>query len=558
MGVKRAVQIALKTTRQDTRIFTSGPLIHNRQAVEALQIKGIEAAVSSTEISSGVLIVRAHGMPREEIEQLRSRGVNIVDATCPHVLSSQHKIKKYSDQGYFVVIVGDRRHPEIISLQSFAPAGHVVIETQDEVDQLPEAERAIVIAQTTFNEQEYEAISGLIRKRYGKCLVFDSICQATSDRQQEVHQLAGTVDAVVVVGGKNSANTRRLAEIAHQRGIRSFHVETAVELNEEDFKDFTHVGVTAGASTPNWITADVINRLKGFGRVRDPWRYWLFALTAFLLHSNLLVSMGAAMLSVFTLAVYRYPAGGWMTPEESLFPMMAFFYTYAMYTLNRQRKTIPLSVRRNKLQMRLSGVSIVLALIVAFVDSNVTGSLLALALLAGYLYQVEIRKPSQDFPNRWFNEIPLSKDLFTAAAMTIVVGFLPLINRIGSSDLRHVFALCLIFLLTFIKTVALDLMDIEGDRLIGKETLPVVIGKKQTEIFLALLSLSLGVFAWYLLHSRGFPRISWLILSGPLYTVIYLVYYKMIKFNQAMLFETIVETKFVFLGLLGLMWMMIS
>ncbi|MDD2717102.1 MAG: 4-hydroxy-3-methylbut-2-enyl diphosphate reductase [Candidatus Wallbacteria bacterium] len=264
MGVKRAVQIALETAESGEPVSTCGPLIHNDQVVADLAGKGVIAAADCDSVRTGTVILRAHGMPKDEIEKLRGKGLRIIDATCPHVVSSQKIIASYAKQGYFIVIVGDRSHPEIQSLASFAPGHHTLIGSSREIDDLPELEQAIVICQTTFNKAEYREISQILKNRIEECLVFDSICSATSDRQAEVQELSERVDAVVVVGGRNSANTRRLFEIAARSCKIVCHVETAAELQPAKFTGCQVVGVTAGASTPDWITDEVIRKLESF------------------------------------------------------------------------------------------------------------------------------------------------------------------------------------------------------------------------------------------------------------------------------------------------------
>lgn len=267
MGVQRAIDIALRTAETANGgkpIHTCGPLIHNPQAVAELESKGIRSIDDWHRVTEGTMIIRAHGMPIGEIQEMRARGLTIVDATCPHVVSSQNRIRKAAQDGFFVIIVGDPRHPEILSLQSFAPGNHQVIASVEEVATLPSIAKAIVIAQTTFHEKQYELIAKAVSERIPDCNIVRSICKATSNRQAEVERLASEVDVMVVVGGRDSANTRRLAEIAESRGVRTVHIETADELDPGFFRDVHTVGVTAGASTPAWITRSVIERLETF------------------------------------------------------------------------------------------------------------------------------------------------------------------------------------------------------------------------------------------------------------------------------------------------------
>ncbi len=264
MGVKRAMQVALDTARDRGPVTTCGPLVHNPQAVAALAEQGVTASDAYGTLAAGTLIIRAHGMPVDELDALRERGLELVDATCPHVQASQRRIREHVAAGAFVVIVGDRDHPEIKSLASYAPNRHVVVASVAEVAAIAlEGEpRVIVIAQTTFGAKAYDEIAAAVQQRAPQCEVFNSICRATSSRQEEVLLLARQVDAVVVVGGRNSANTCRLAELAAGTGKPTVHVETAAELDLAILRQYNVIGVTAGASTPTWITAAVVETLE--------------------------------------------------------------------------------------------------------------------------------------------------------------------------------------------------------------------------------------------------------------------------------------------------------
>ena len=263
MGVKRAMQIAINTSDKSTQpVYTCGPLIHNPQAVAYLQEHGVDSVADWQTVDKGTIIIRAHGMPDGSIDQIKAQGLGVVDATCPHVVTSQRQIKKYSEQGYFVYIIGDPRHPEILSLQSFAQGNHRLIADYAEAETENPPAKIMIIAQTTYNAAEFNKIAQLLKSRAQTAVICDSICQATSERQEEIKRLAADADAVVIVGGKSSANTRRLAEIARALCPHTFHVETEAELNKADFTGINRLVVSAGASTPDFITSKVISFLK--------------------------------------------------------------------------------------------------------------------------------------------------------------------------------------------------------------------------------------------------------------------------------------------------------
>lgn len=262
MGVKRAMQIALETAKTETsKVYTCGPLIHNPQAIEYLKENGVETSNDWRSINEGTVIIRAHGMPAGNIEEMQIKNIKTVDATCPHVRTSQRKIQQYSDLGYFIFIVGDKDHPEILSLQSFAKHFQI-IGNLESAKAIPHQQKIMVIAQTTFNADEFVAISEVLKEKADEAVICNSICQATSLRQNEIKQLASEADAVVIVGGKSSANTRRLAQIASEICPNTQHVETENELDVNKLKDCERIAVSAGASTPDFITTRVIEYLE--------------------------------------------------------------------------------------------------------------------------------------------------------------------------------------------------------------------------------------------------------------------------------------------------------
>ena len=262
MGVKRAMQIALETAKNtDSKVYTCGPLIHNPQAINFLKEQGVETSQDWRKIKNGTVIIRAHGMPKENIDEIESKGLKTVDATCPHVKTSQKQIKKYSDLGYYIYIIGDHDHPEILSLQSFAK-DFEVIGNLEAAKAVSHKEKIMVISQTTFNAEEYKAISSALKEKADEVKVCNSICQATSLRQNEIKELASEADAVVIVGGKSSANTRRLAQIAGEICPNTKHIETEAELSPKDFENCKIIAVSAGASTPDFITNKVIEFLE--------------------------------------------------------------------------------------------------------------------------------------------------------------------------------------------------------------------------------------------------------------------------------------------------------
>lgn len=265
-GVKRAVKMAFNAAESETgEVRSLGPLIHNPQEVARLAGKGVVQVETLDQIKEGTVILRSHGVSSPRIiEDANAKGLKVIDATCPFVTNAQRYAKQLVDEGYQVIMVGDRNHPEAQSVAGHAGGKILITESFDEIKQYLNKyskKRIGIISQTT---QTYETFSKLVIQCLQICeevKVFNTICYATEDRQTEAQEMAGTVDAFVVVGGKNSANTTHLADICREKGVRVFHVETADEISEEWFLDVQRVGVTAGASTPDWLIQDVIDCL---------------------------------------------------------------------------------------------------------------------------------------------------------------------------------------------------------------------------------------------------------------------------------------------------------
>jgi len=263
MGVRRAVDMALQAAdEQGGNVYTHGPLIHNPQALEELRTRGVVALGSNDPIPPGTVVVRAHGVPPEEMGQIRRAALRVVDATCPKVATIQERIAEYSARGYAVVIAGDADHPEVVGLLGHAQGPAFVVSAPEDLGRLPEMERVLLVAQSTQDEEVFVAIRERLLARFPKAEALSTICQSTHRRQSEVRTMAGQVDALVVIGGKNSANTRRLAEISQALGTPAYHVETAAELPLEELRKLSKVGITAGASTPVWIIEQVVETVS--------------------------------------------------------------------------------------------------------------------------------------------------------------------------------------------------------------------------------------------------------------------------------------------------------
>ncbi len=268
MGVRRAVETTLDLIQEkNTGVSTLGPLIHNPQVLNLLEERGVRILQDIPEKESGTVIIRAHGIPPAHKEKLQMAGATVKDVTCPHVVKVQIIIKKYLKQGHATVIIGDWNHAEVEGLMGFAGSLGRVVSKREDVKNLELTTPYIIVSQTTQDATTFEELSSLLLERFPGGKVFNTICDATHKRQEEVRRLCKDVQVMVVVGGENSANTKRLAEIAAGMGCPVFLVETEEELDLAGLAKYECVGVTAGASTPTWMINRVIRTLEAIPSV---------------------------------------------------------------------------------------------------------------------------------------------------------------------------------------------------------------------------------------------------------------------------------------------------
>jgi 4-hydroxy-3-methylbut-2-enyl diphosphate reductase len=241
-------------------LYTLGELIHNPQVVGELQRRGLRVARSVSGVVHGTLVIRCHGASPGVLAEARRKGLEVVDATCPFVKKAQEIARLLSGEGYRVVILGDRGHPEVEAISAGLPAVSVV-KNEAQARGLKKARKMGVVAQTTQSFETFSRVVCLLVGKAQELRAYNTICETTSSRQREALRLAGEVDVMVVVGGRNSANTARLYEICKSRVRRTHWVENAAELKSPWFRHAVHAGVTGGASTPDWLVRQVANRI---------------------------------------------------------------------------------------------------------------------------------------------------------------------------------------------------------------------------------------------------------------------------------------------------------
>jgi 4-hydroxy-3-methylbut-2-enyl diphosphate reductase len=266
-GVRIAVDMAKQAGEKLGHAYTNGPIIHNKQVVNYLKSIGVEEMQDYSQLKPGdTVIIRSHGVPPKTERMLKELHVNVLDATCPFVKKVHDKVRQLVEEGYFVVIIGEEGHPEVIGtlghLEEVGGIGVVVENFEDLVKKVPKRNRIGVVAQTTQSEDFFREAVGYLAENTEELKVFNTICDATSVRQEEVKKIAPEVDVMIIIGGKHSGNTQRLYQISKALNPNTYHIETAYELQEQWFENKENIGVSAGASTPDWIIQEVVNRIK--------------------------------------------------------------------------------------------------------------------------------------------------------------------------------------------------------------------------------------------------------------------------------------------------------
>ncbi len=481
MGVRRAVQLAIKASYEAEKpVYTYGPLIHNEQALKLLEMLGVKPIKEIPKKGRGTVIIRAHGVPPEDKERLKGAGFKVLDGTCPRVARVQALARRYSRKGYRVVIIGDPDHAEVKGILGYAGGRGLVVSSFKDIEALPALEKYVILSQTTQDEELFELLSQEILSRFPGGKVYNTICNATHDRQREVRRLAKECEAIVVVGGKHSANTKRLAMIAREEGREVFLVETAHELDLEALKKFPRVGVTAGASTPNWVINQVVRTME---ELPSPYESPLPRLgrkvLRFLFESNLALALGGGLLSLAVLFGAGYPLALPLV-------IMAALFLFAAHTVNRlvDLKSLRLNdpfradflAKHRGLLSLATALSYLLALILAARYGAAVFLFMLFLSLGSVLYSLPLFGRDHQFSP--VQRLSGARSLFIAFGWWAVVvllpalvfGYRPVLNWLGG----------IVWVVAFMRAVFLELLELQGDGFVGKETLPVFIGRERT------------------------------------------------------------------------------
>ncbi len=563
MGVRRAVEMVLDAPgKHATPIFTYGPLIHNPQVLHLLQTKDITVLDEIPPRGSGTVLIRAHGVPPHTKKQLKDAEFKVIDATCPRVIKVQSIISKHAKKNYAAIIIGDKDHPEVIGLLGYARGNGYVAGSMAELEALPAFENAIIVAQTTQNTRLFENIKNWVAATHPHYKIFDTICDSTGRRQAEVKRLAESVDAVIVVGGRNSGNTRRLAEIARQTGKPAYHVESEADLESIDMDALAsarHIGITAGASTPNWVIKKVYRALEAsLVNRRRSWSKLFFGLQRALLLTNIYVSLGAGCLSYACLKLQGF---------SQFFPylLISMLYVQSMHIFNHltgstadQYNDPERANFYRKYKLLLTFLALAAGgagLIIAYTLGLFPFLLLLIMSLLGLSYNLRwVPKRITGIRYRRIRDIPGSKTFLIAAAWGIVTALLPPLSLAE----KALWISVLIFLwaagIVFVRTAFFDILDMQGDRIVGKETIAILLGEKKSmrllKIMLLILIAALLIFSTF----RIVSYLGFVLISCPLFLLILLSVYEQGLLLPSVKLEFLVETNFIVAGVIALGW----
>lgn len=501
MGVRRVVDLAVDITSGDLKdIYSLGPLIHNNQTLEMLQERGIKMLDEGEPPPKGsTILIRAHGVPPDIQKKYSSGNYTIIDGTCPKVKTVHRVIQKHREQGYNIVITGDKGHAEVTGLSGYAGDRGYLIQTVEDVDELPDFNKVCLVSQTTFNKNTFDEITTRMNEKYknAEVIIKKTICAATVRRQGETRELAKSVDSMIVVGGRNSANTLRLAKISRECGALTQHIETEQEVDWKQISHSRNIGITAGASTPGWMIKRVADHLHFLARINK--KTFFGKLAQFfdtLANLNFFVAAGGVAMYYASCILQELE----FDPKGAILASLYLMSIYLWNSLACIEKNKHLDISRyrfyNIYKSQLTVVAlgcIAILLGISIIHSLTLFYFMLVPTAAGFAYHFTIVPHPLKKVLKYSNlkDIPTSRDLFAALAWAVLITFIPqAVNNIFQLSAATIAIFLWTFFLAYLRSLIFDLRDIEGDRIMGRETLITIISEKRVKglIFTALLA----------------------------------------------------------------------
>ena len=550
MGVRNAVlKIVNEINSSGEPIYVYGPLIHNPQTIDILSRRGLVTINDLSSIDNRTVAIRTHGIPVDEYRIIRSRSNRVINLTCPRVARVQALIKKYAKRGYFILITGDENHAEVVGLKSYASSGVKVISEKSDTQKIPSRDKYLLVSQTTHDRSFFNDISSELKKRFKTIEIIDTICDSTRFRQNDVLMgIKGSIDYLVVVGGRNSANTKRLAMIGKNAGIKTHHIETEDEIDEGSFSGDDRVLVTAGASTPGWIINNVLERLYSIKFSKSNLLIkFLKNIIEFSVRSHLLSSLAALFM---TLLIQRYSG----MPLDFTLACNAFLYIFSMYSINNffdrnfLKESNPYKYRiygrYGYLLLVLSLASIMCSLFLSLRYNTATTAILAVSYFLGIIYSTEPVKNVSKRTGQFLRNVYNSK-LIASFGWMVPLCVVPFINYPVNIYSVAVISF-MIFSMIFLRHVLMDVIAIQGDLIFGRETLPVIIGIRR--IFYFSLYSAIPLICLYTWFTVRFGSYQFLFINGCIiYLLLLYAVIVRLRYLIALKYELLVDMNYIFI-----------
>jgi len=498
MGVRNAIlKIVDKLNSSDDEILVYGPLIHNPQTINVLNERGLKTINSFDNIKGKDVAIRTHGIPIEENQKIKATARRTYNLTCSRVGRVQSLIRKYSTDNYYTIIIGDKAHAEVIGLKSYAKSGVTVVSERNDIQSIPEGKKYLVVSQTTHERSQFDEMVSLIQAQYSNVMVIDTICDSTRLRQQDVNDaIEKGIDTLVVVGGKNSANTTRLAKLGTDNGIHTLHIETDEELELKDFINSKYVFVTAGASTPGWIINNVLEKIYMFKKSKSNiFIKTLKTVFEFLVRSNILSSLSA----FFMVMILQHFLNIHFDQRHGIIASIFIFY---MYSINNYMERDFLSKSNSYkykiynyygLQLLLLSILLVpLSLYFSWKLNRLSFIILILTYFLGSIYSANpvkkiIKRLSPQFMYKIYNS-----RIITPFGWLLVVVFLPALESNIDFSKSAIMSFY-IYTMIYLRQIIIDTVAYHGDFILGRDTIPTWLGIKLTALSSYMLLVLSGI-----------------------------------------------------------------
>ena len=532
-GVKKAIDRVLELEAAGKKpVYTIGPIIHNKQVTDMLEAKGITAVetLADAKDKNGVLVIRAHGITPDFQTEIEAAGMQVVDATCPLVKKVHNVIAEYAAQDYNTVIVGDAGHAEVIGLLGYTQGKGIVVANEEEAKKLPRFEKVNIVAQTTQKEETFYKIAEIIKAKSAFCQISNTICEPTKQRQKETTENAKSADLVIVVGGRHSANTARLAKLCGELCPKVIHVENAHEIPREDILPPRKIFITAGASTPNWVIEEVAARVKNFRKAGfTPWALLGYAWD-FIVRGAVYASAAAACLAYVCAKLQGVKTDG-------LLFLLSGLFVFTLTFINRDLI--------NKKARAITGAAAFAATLGVAVFYNIYVWLPVLVfMVVGGFYSLRHKL-------QLFTHLPGNRDVFTALGWGFACVYIPAAAQGVVFGKAAALAWAYGFLLVFIRSVILNITTEYKDIMLGKESFYKAFGIKITKAAITLIIIALTAVLIKLLLMGWKPRLVAMLLLGHVYTVCSAVYFYSKKVPRSVLSETALDGQFYLLAALA-------